>query len=594
MLRYDISPLDPEAHLFIVGITIPEPTADEQILTLPSWISGSYLIRDFAGCIQKEEAYIGETPVPIAKLDKHTWRVSTAGHQQGQDLFVYYQVWAFDESVRTAYLDECRGFFNPGAVFMKVEGVPDTRLLININPPVDDMHIAANEWKVATGLKRSSGTQPFSWGLYEASCFDELIDCPVELSDFTVLSFDAYGTEHHLVFNNLPVNFDAQRVVEDIQKICEYEISFFEPQTKQAPVSDFTFLINVTSAGYGGLEHRNSTALATSGKSLPSVHDQKRTKHYIEFLGLVAHEYFHTWNVKRIKPAEFIDIDFSQEVCTTLLWLFEGFTSYYDDLILRRCGLIDDQTYADLLTKNFQSVLETNAAHVQSLAQASFDAWIKFYRPSSNTVNANVSYYRQGALAALVFDAVIRTKTKNSRCLDDVMRALWTLFKQAGTDYAGVTDSAIYDIFSDATGIDLTDLIDSLTQTSTVPNYAKYIKPLGIKLEPTPRKPLRAILGISGTASDAGFTVKNVYEHEAAQWAGLAPGDLIIALDGIRVKNDNIEELLSRYGEGDEIVIHAFRDDALMAWTLLIGRSADVCSTVKLKPTSLGKLWLSV
>ena len=593
MLRYDISPLDPEAHLFIVGITIDDPTPDEQYLRLPSWIAGSYLVRDFAGCIQAEQAFLGDTPVPITKVDKCTWRVSTAGRKEGDDLYVYYQVWAFDTSVRTNYLDNCRGFFNPSATFMEVLGAKPGKILLNIAPPDDELHAPSFSWRVATGLKRAKGTERFGWGLYEAADYAELCDCPVELSDFTVLTVKAHGTRHNLVFNDVPVNFDIDRVAADIQTVCEAQIAFFEPESKKCPASEYTFLINVTAGEYGGLEHRNSSALAIPRKCLPSINSAERSEDYIRFLGLVSHEYFHTWLVKRITPMEFIEPDFSEEAYTHLLWLFEGFTSYYDSLMLRRTGLVDDKGYAKLLTEDTKAVLEVNARRMQSLAEASFDAWIKFYKPSPNTPNAHVSYYRQGAMAAWVLDATIRQKTRGRKSLDDVMRLLWEDFKTAGRHYSGIAAEDVPEIFIRATGIDLTELIVRLTETVLEVDYAAAVKPLGASLVETELPRERRLLGLSGRGTDAGFVVRHVYEQEAGQWIGIAPGDIIIAIDGVRVRADNLSQILGRYAEGDEMLVHAFRDDSLLAWQMLLGKEKSIASTVELKPTALGKAWLS-
>lgn len=593
MVRYDISPLDPEAHLFIVGITIDNPTPDEQYLRLPAWISGSYLIRDFAATVQAEQAFLGETPVPIEKIDKSTWRVSTVGRKADEELFVYYQVWAFDASVRGCYLDNCRGFFNPGAALMEVLGSTEDRLTVNLTPPVDEMHRAADSWKIATGLKRAAATEPFGWGLYEADNYEELCDCPIELSDFTSVSFKVKGTQHHIVINEVPVNFDEKALEADIKKIVATTVELFEPKKGKCPAgAEYTFLLNVTASTAGGLEHRNSTALAAPRKWLPCTHDAKRTDDYVQLLALFAHEYFHTWFVKRIKPAVFVGADFSEETYTTLLWLFEGFTSYYESLILRRAGLIDDEGLAKLLSKDLKAVVETPSHSAQSLEQASFDAWIKFYKPSANSVNSHVSYYRQGALAAWVLDAEIRRRTKSQKSLDNVMRLFWEDYKAAGDDYSGILADDVAEIFLRATDLDLTGLIADLTQTAMPIDYAKFFKPLGVSLEESDVGAERKLLGISGTGSDAGFTVRNVFDKETAQWIGIAPGDIIIALDGVRVKCSNLSELLSRYGEGDEILIHAFRDDSLLAWAVLLGKPKAFLSKVVIKPTKLGRDWL--
>ena len=229
MLRYDISPLDPEAHLYIVAITLPEPKAGEEIFRLPTWINGSYLIRDFAGNIQKESARLGGKPVAIEKIDKTTWRVITGKPKAGAELQVFYEVWAFDPSVRTAYLDECRGFFNPGCVFMESVGRREEKITVTIREPEDAVRAEQTDWKVATSLKRAKGTARFGWGTYEAADYDELIDSPVEMGDFTVLTVKPHGVRHDIVFSDLPINFDAERTAADIEALCAREIEFFEP-----------------------------------------------------------------------------------------------------------------------------------------------------------------------------------------------------------------------------------------------------------------------------------------------------------------------------------------------------------------------------
>ncbi len=593
MLRYDISPLDPEAHLFIVGITLPCPASGEVFLRLPTWINGSYLIRDFAGNIQKVSARLAGKPVAIEKTDKTTWRVTTGAVKAKAELQVFYEVWAFDTSVRTAYLDECRGFFNPGCVFMAVQGMEKEKIAVTIREPDAAVRAEQTDWKVATSLKRAKGTPRFGWGAYEAADYDELIDCPVELGDFTVLTVKPCGVRHDIVLSDLPVNFDAEKTAADIEALCAREIAFFEPETQKSPVKEYVFLVNVTSSGYGGLEHRASSVLQIPSKCLPSVHDKERTEDYLQFLSLVAHEYFHTWSVKRLKPAEFIGIDFSREVTTELLWFFEGFTSYYDDLMVRRAGFTDDKGYAKLLTVNFKAVLETNARSVQSLSQASFDTWVKFYKPNANTPNASVSYYKQGALAALVLDAEIRSLTKGKKSLDDVMRHLWARFRAAGKKYAGETFETIAAAFEAVTGQSFEKRLTELTRTTTPVDYEKALKPLGLAFTVTERDKVRSLLGISGRGTEAGFLVKTVFDQEAGQWAGISPNDLLIAVDGVRIRNGNLNQLLSRYSDGDEMVIHAFRDDALLVWAILIGKEHSVRSTATLeKPTTLGKAWL--
>ncbi len=593
MLRYDISPLDPEAHLFIVGITVARPTPEAQFFRLPNWIAGSYMIRDFAACVQSEKAFLGDKEVPVVKVDKCTWRVSTAGCADGESLRFFYQLWAQDASVRGNYLDNCRGFFNPGAAFMEALGIDVSEgILVNITPPDDDLHASSLAWKVGTSLTRAADTERFGWGLYRAAGYRELWDSPVELSDFTALTFEAGGARHDIIINDTNANFDAARLLEDVRTICEAQCRFFDPLHGRCPVGEYTFLLNVTASSFGGLEHASSTALACPRKTLPSTHDLKRTKNYQTLLGLFSHEYFHTWFVKRIKPAEFVDCAFDMEVTTRLLWLFEGATSYYDNFMLRRTGLVNDEEYAALLTEDFKYVLGNAAHRAQTLSEASFDAWIKYYKPTANTPNAHVSYYRQGALAALVLNAEILRKTKGEKSLDDVMRLFWRDFLEAGDDYGGVGEEDVSDVILRATGLDLTDLLTELTQSTAEIDYAAALKPLGITLGKTELPAVRALLGLTGRTTEAGFVVKTVHEGEAGQWIGIAPGDVLIAVDGVRIRPETFEDILARYGAGDEMLIHAFRDDALMAWSLLLGKEKTLSATAAIKPVKLTRAWI--
>lgn len=592
-VRYDITPLDPEAHLFMVGITVSSPTPSEQFFRLPSWIAGSYLIRDFAGNVMHEEAYIADRPVPVEKVDKCTWRVPTVGRKEGEDLFFYYRFWAYDASVRGNYLDDRRGFFNPGALFMQALGQDDGPVTVNIVQADESLRDCNPDWKVATALMRKKGTERFGWGLYEAPDYRSLLDCPVMLGDFDLITFKAHGTRHDLAVSDAPVNCDFARLRDDLQKICEAEIAFFEPETKKAPFKEYVFLLQVMSDNYGGLEHAASCALIAPRKTLPSLAVKTPTEDYTTLLTLFSHEYFHAWCVKRITPAEFVGMSFEKEVNTELLWLFEGFTSYYDNLIVRRAGLIDVKAYAALLTRDLKAVLETPARLEQSLAEASFDTWIKFYKPTANRVNSSVSYYKQGALAALVLDCAVREKTKGKKSLDDVMRSLWADCRQARRHYAGISMDSLYETFAEATGTDLARLLDELVYGKGSFDYAKAVAALGIELKEGKADKVRAMLGIEGRGSEAGFTVRSVFDGEIAQWVGIAPGDTLIAIDGMRIKGDNLNELLSRYREGDEMVIHAFRDDRLCTWIVLTAKSPSVKSEADLSSLSkLGKQWL--
>ena len=432
-----------------------EPAADGQRLSLPAWIPGSYLIRDFSRQIESLAAYSGARRVAVNKLDNHTWQAAPCDGP----LRVEYEVYAWDLSVRGAHLDETHGFFNGTSVFLRVHGQEQLPCLVDLAPPR-----GIEGWTVHTSLPEARGlpgaARRHGFGLYRAPDYDALIDHPVEMGTPQVVSFTAHGAEHELVFTGVAPKLDLARIADDVRRICETQIAFFEPRTRRAPFLDsadrYVFMTMVTNDGYGGLEHRASTALMTARKDLPVLGQQGQGEGYRGFLGLVSHEYFHTWNVKRIKPAAFAPYDLSQPDLTRLLWVFEGFTSYYDDLLLLRSGAITQADYLRLLAKTITGVARTPGRLKQSVAESSFDAWTRYYKQDENSPNALVSYYTKGSLVALGLDLLIRQETAGARSLDDVMRLLW---QRHGRDFyqgrpQGLAEDGLPALIREATGVD--------------------------------------------------------------------------------------------------------------------------------------------
>ena len=417
-IDYRVNAAQRLAHLFEVTLTIPEPAAHQQ-LSLPVWIPGSYLVREFARHLQQLQAEQDGSAVAIEQRDKCNWLVTC---RPDRPLTLRYQVYAFDNSVRTAWLDAQRGFFNGTSLCLRVHGQEAAPHRLTLSPQG-----LPRDWQVATALTpvRASAN---GFGSYLAADYDELVDSPVMLGRFWSGSFVADGVLHRFVVDGATPAFDGERLLADTRRICETAIRFWHGKGKKqrAPQANYLFMLTAVDNGYGGLEHRNSTALICKRADLPR-HDQpvqlKAQDGYTTLLGLISHEYFHTWNVKRLRPLEFARYDYAGENYTELLWFFEGFTSYYDDLLLRRAGLIDDPTYLTLLAKTITQVQQTPGRRLQSVAQASWDAWIKYYRPDENTANATVSYYTKGALVALCLDLSLRQSGRTS--LDAVMRTLW-------------------------------------------------------------------------------------------------------------------------------------------------------------------------
>lgn len=599
MIRYDVCLLNPKAHLFEITVTIDTPTPGTQQIALPSWTPGSYMIRDYAANIHHVHARCGKKLLKIQKIDKSAWEIDTECCLNGNPLKITYQVWAFDSSVRGAYLDENRGFINPAAVFM--QPVLPTKESVQVYLEAPNIANCSNAfiWRVATSMPRAEGTELFDWGLYEASSYDELLEYPIEISDFEVISFNAGKASHHIIINDWVANFDANTLKTDVQRICQAEIEFFDPTSKRAPFNEYVFLLNLTGQAYGGLEHISSTALAAPKRTLPSTSHINRSDDYIDLLDLFAHEYFHAWLGRRINLSELMPSKtgtsdlYQAEANTNLLWVIEGFTSYYCTLFIRRLNLIDNNTYAKLLSKSFQNVLG-RAAHLnQTLNQASFDAWISFYKPNTDTPNSKVNYYHQGALAALVLDAHIRQTSHGQYSLDDVLRELWIEYSTQNPDeYLGLSYNTLLKAFQRAIDLDLSNLIETLCASTNHLDYATFLAPLGISLTESELSTERKILGLEGKDTPEGFQVTITHAQELAEHVGISAGDILIAIDGTRIKKDNISQLLNRYSEGDTITIHAFRDDALVFWTLLLGKSKKINSTVKLDPTKLGTQWL--
>lgn len=565
LIHFRIQPHDLALHLFNITLTVAAPAADGQVLSLPAWIPGSYMIREFArNIVQIRAESLGKT-VRLKKLDKHSWRAAPCNGP----LVLHYQVYAWDLSVRAAHLDQTHGFFNGSSVFLQVLGQEDLPHVVDILAPEGESYAG---WRVATALPELKARR-YGFGSYVAENYDELIDHPVEMGEFELLHFRAHGVPHDMVISGRVTNLDKARLCADLTKICEAQIAFFEPATKKAPMSRYVFMTLAVGDGYGGLEHRASTALICARADLPVKGQPEMSEGYRGFLGLCSHEYFHTWNVKRIKPAVFAPYALSQESHTPLLWLFEGFTSYYDDLVLLRSGVIDEEAYLKLIAKTINGVLRGSGRFKQSVAESSFDAWTKYYRQDENAPNAVVSYYTKGSLVALLLDLTIRKETKGRKSLDDVMRALW---RRYGRDFysstaksgRGVTDTEVEALFDEVTGLRLKPQFDRAVRGTQDLPLQDLLADFAVSLH-NKRKDSKLALGVRTSREGNDCKIASVYEGGVAHQAGLSAGDVLVALDGLRVTASNLDTLLKRYRAGDAIAVLAFRRDELMAFTVV-------------------------
>ncbi|PRC93945.1 M61 family metallopeptidase [Solimicrobium silvestre] len=578
-IHYTIIPKDLAGHLFQVTVRVDQPDPIGQVFILPAWIPGSYMVREFARNIVQIKASCNGKKVRLTKLDKHSWQaVPVSG-----SLTLEYEVYAWDLSVRTAHLDQTHGFYNGTSVFLRVVGQEMDSHVVDIQKPVDP---ACKQWRVATSLPLLKA-KLYGFGSYVAENYDALIDHPVEMGEFAMASFSVHGVPHDFVVTGRVPNLDLDRIVRDLEKICATQIAFFEPKTKRAPMDRYVFMTMAVGDGYGGLEHRASTALICNRTDLPvkgNEGNEDASEAYISFLGLCSHEYFHTWNVKRIKPAAFAAYDLQQENYTPLLWLFEGITSYYDDLILLRSGIIDESAYLNMVSKTLNGVLRGAGRTKQSLADSSFDAWTKYYRQDENSPNAIVSYYTKGSLLALALDLTIRQTTAGKKSLDDLMRALWQTFgrdfyKLALTgDQQGVTEAQVEAMVEQICGVKMKPFFDRYVRgTADLPLDDMYAD-FGVGLVDQ-RKVRQPSLGVKLSREANDCKLAQVFNGRAAHAAGMSAGDVIVAIDGLRVSATdvptNLSKLLGRYAVGARVVVHAFRRDELMQFTVRL-QSDDV------------------
>ena len=598
-ISYQVRLADLHAHLYQVTLTISNPQV-LQTLSLPVWIPGSYLVREFSKNLQRLQGKQGGQTVHLNQLDKCSWQAHCA---TDEPLVLSYEVYALDDSVRTAWLDTQRGFFNGSSLFLQVHGQQDA-------PHELELFAAPGlpSWQAATGLTPVKiGRKGF--GRYRAANYDELVDCPVEMGDFWTGSFTAGGIPHRFVVAGAPPSFDGDRLLADTQAICEAAIGFWHSghagtrAANPAPHASYLFMLNAVADGYGGLEHRNSTALICKRQDLPRK-DASTAKTdaatasgpvlalsegYTTLLGLISHEYFHTWNVKQLRPAEFATYDYSQENYTELLWFFEGFTSYYDELLLRRVGLIDDATYLKLLGKTVNQVLQTPGRKLQSVAQASFDAWVKYYRQDENTPNATVSYYTKGALVALCLDLMLRHEGKGS--LDDVMRGLWLRCAggpMAQTDLAAVLQTVAGRSYAK-------ELARWVHGTAELP-LQPLLEQHGVKVLKEPAALVQA-LGLRVTER-TGIQIKMVLRGGAAEQAGFAAGDEWLGLTvgtgkaATRWRLNKLDDVLLYAGAATKVSACVARDQRLLELPLVRPRGITSWRLLPLDKPLLGR-WLN-
>ncbi|MBR9729020.1 M61 family metallopeptidase [Shewanella intestini] len=585
-MHYHIHAIDPKAHLFAVTLTLNNASA-EQILSLPAWLPGSYMIRDFAKNIINLQAFdTNNAPIAVSQIDKQTWKINNSG----ADVVVTYHVYAWDLSVRTAHLDTNHGFFNGSSVFLAANGLESTPHSVTIDAPA---LTELADWKVATSMARQSG-ETFGFGNFSADSYADLIDHPVEMGDLTIETFMAQGVPHDIVLSGKHKACMA-RLVKDLTAICEYQIDFFD---SPAPFERYVFMTTVLDKGFGGLEHKASTALMCSRSDLPTNMDSKVEDGYRTYLSLCSHEYFHSWNVKRIKPAEFTPFDLSKESYTKQLWAYEGITSYFDDFITYRSGRVDANQYLDMLSELMTRVYRGQGRFLQSLNDSSFNTWTTFYQQKENAANAIVSYYTKGALFALMLDLTLRIESNGQYSLDDVMKILW---QQHGLTGIGTQDDSHQKIVEQLLGRDCSTLFALLDSTEDLP-LAPLLEQVGVTMTLRASEGAKDLGGVKFTghalafgakysAAPIGIKINTVAHNSPAHLAGLSAGDILIAADNLQVSGD-FDKQLQQNQVGDKVSLHWFRRDELMHGEMTLTAAIKDTVTLTISDEAKLKQWL--
>lgn len=582
-IQYTVSLYNPHAHIFKVTLEITKPDSAGQILSLPTWIPGSYMIRDFAKNIINIKAQSNNRQISIEKTNKSTWRIEASDTA----IFIEYEIYAWDLSVRSAHFDISHAFFNGTSLFLMPHGFENETYSIKIEQPKDKKY---SDWKVATSLGRKNVNKS-GFGIYQANNYDDLIDHPVEIGTHSEFNFSVENTIHKMTLTGIH-RADNERLKQDLTKICQTHCTMFGELPE---LDEYVFLTMVTGDGYGGLEHRSSTSLMCSRDDLPlTTEPDEPNEKYRNFLGLCSHEYFHTWNIKRIKPEVFLPYDLSSESYTRQLWAFEGITSYYDELALVRSKIISVESYLELIGQTITRVLRGKGRLNQSIAESSFEAWTKFYKQDESAPNTIVSYYAKGALLALCLDLTIRKNTDGKKSLDDVMRYLWNNY---GKKSIGVPEFEIEKITSNITETNLSSFFEKYLYSIEELPLADLLAEAGIifNLRPTTSvddKGGKAIanenqkkavsIGARLIENPLGAKITQVFSGESAEHAGLSAGDIIIAINNLQVNKSSINKTIDSYAIGDELNIHAFRRDELKVFKL------------KLNPAELTTCYLQV
>lgn len=558
----------PWTHILEVEMRLQVPAnlsvPNDTNLIMPVWTPGSYMIREFERNVQDFAAGVDGHALEWTKTNKNIWTVKTNGARQWR---VTYRVYCNEFSVRTNEVNSDHAFWNNAALLMYPEG--------QISKPATLRVVPANNWKIATGLPPVEG-QP---NTFRAENFDILYDSPFEVSNFKEIKFEVGGVPHRIVIDG-DGNYDPERMRRDVQKIVATEATMLP-----IPYHDYTFILHLRANAGGGIEHLNSTSLGFQRNKFGTE------KGWHSFYGLVAHEFFHAWNVKRIRPDALGPFDYTKENYTRLLWVAEGITSYYGDLMVRRAGLVTDREYLDGLASDIQDYQNTPGRLEMSAEEASFNAWIKEYRPDENSVNSQISYYDKGEILGLLLDLEIRRRSHNARSLDDVMRYLYENFYKKDRNYTPADFQKTCELMA---GSSLDDLFTRYVRGKDEIPYNQFLSAAGLALdEPHSRfskdgYKLIGYLGADLEDSGAFIKVNDVRAGSPAYEQGLNAKDKIVALNGAHLNKEAFEQAIA--AKLDETVhITVLRNEDLRTLDIKLGVETDKPYKIIQQPSPSGE-----
>jgi predicted metalloprotease with PDZ domain len=541
-INYKLKMPNPQSHYFEVEMILEGFKEKQLELKMPVWAPGSYLVREFSKNVNQVLAFDeNKTAIKTIKTAKNTWQLQNAS--KGKKIIIKYEVYAFELSVRTSFLDLTHGFVSGSGVFMYVNSHQQLPGQLEIIPYYE-FKVISTALPLSTISISSDGSKVFDFLNY-----DHLVDCPIEIGNQVEFQFMASGVKHTVAMYG-DGNFDVDKLKVDMPKVIEAETQVFG----ENPNKDYLFIVHNVVDGQGGLEHMNSTTLSVNRWSYSGAD-------YLGFLNLVAHEYFHLWNVKRFRPIELGPFDYDKENYTSLLWVMEGFTSYYDELIMRRAGLMSQEEFISKVQNSINYVEGSVGSRVQSVAHASFDAWIKAYRPNENSSNTTMTYYSRGQIIAAVFDLMIVDKYKGKKCLDDFMRYVYV--KYAKELKRGITDQEFKQELEKFLEMDLAIFYAKYIDGTEIIPYAEYFSKVGIDVIYSGSK--KPSFGASVRQEGGNVIVKNVRSGSSAEMAGISVNDEIIACNGFRVNQGSLESTMNALKENEQVELLLSRDDILFS-----------------------------